>query len=75
MQDDSTPHARQPLALIYSAMALSRLHHPVEPGDKKLRKSPAVSGYAHALPHAEEIELAVTDIGTGSAISELPVPS
>ncbi|KAK0303658.1 Gypsy retrotransposon integrase-like protein 1 [Friedmanniomyces endolithicus] len=44
LEDDSTPHARQPLALIYSAMALSRLHHPVEPGDKKLRKSPAVSG-------------------------------
>ncbi|KAK0860523.1 Gypsy retrotransposon integrase-like protein 1 [Friedmanniomyces endolithicus] len=44
LEDDSTPHARQPLALIYSAMALSRLHHPVEPGDKKLRKSPGVSG-------------------------------
>ncbi|KAK1060962.1 Gypsy retrotransposon integrase-like protein 1 [Friedmanniomyces endolithicus] len=44
LEDDSTPHARQPLALIYSAMALSRLHHPVSPADKKLRKTPGVSG-------------------------------
>ncbi len=74
MQDDSTPHARQPLALIYSAMALSRLHHPVEPGDKKLRKSPGVSGYAHDPPLTKELLSAFTDIEIGSATSELPVP-
>ncbi|TKA82903.1 hypothetical protein B0A55_01167 [Friedmanniomyces simplex] len=44
LEDDSTPHARQPLALLYSAMALSRLYHPIEPANKKPRKPQGVSG-------------------------------